>query len=53
MRLHTPRVDKDFGLILQEWALLPNNDVPNTLSMEYNWLTLNGRVCSGYDSADR
>ena len=40
---HTPRVDKDFGLILQEWALLPNNDVPNTLSMEYNWLTLNGK----------
>jgi FtsP/CotA-like multicopper oxidase with cupredoxin domain len=40
---HTPRVDKDFGLILQEWALLPNNDVPNTLSMEFNWLTLNGK----------
>ncbi|MBI3650530.1 MAG: copper oxidase [Acidobacteria bacterium] len=40
---HTPRVDKDFGIILQEWALLPNNTVPNTLSMEFNWLTFNGK----------
>jgi manganese oxidase len=41
---HSPRVDKDFGLVLQEWALLPNNDIPNTLSMEFNWLTLNGKA---------
>jgi manganese oxidase len=40
---HTPRVDKDYGIILQEWALLPNNNVPNTLSMEFNWLTMNGK----------
>ncbi|HEX4999444.1 MAG TPA: multicopper oxidase domain-containing protein [Terriglobia bacterium] len=40
---HAPPVDRDFGLILQEWALLPNNTVPNTLSMEFNWLTLNGK----------
>ena len=40
---HTPRVDKDYGIILQEWALLPNNDVPNSLSMEFNWLTMNGK----------
>ncbi len=39
-----PAVDRDFGLILQEWALLPNNTVPNTLSMEFNWLTLNGKA---------
>jgi ribosomal protein L37AE/L43A len=30
-------------MILQGWALLPNNDVPNTFSMEFNWLTLNGK----------
>ncbi len=42
--LERPRVDKDFGLILQEWAILPNNTVPNTLSMEFNWLTLNGKA---------
>jgi manganese oxidase len=41
---HQPRVDKDFGIVLQEWAILPNNTVPNTLSMEFNWLTINGKV---------
>jgi FtsP/CotA-like multicopper oxidase with cupredoxin domain len=40
---YQPRVDKDFGLILQEWAILPNNTIPNSLSMEFNWLTINGR----------
>ena len=38
-----PHCDRDFGVILQEWALLPNNTVPNTLSMEFNWLTFNGK----------
>lgn len=41
---HDPPVDKDFGIILQEWAILPNNTVPNTLAMEYNWLTMNGKA---------
>ncbi len=41
---HTPRVDKDYGFILQEWALLPNNNTPNTLAMEFNWLTINGKA---------
>ncbi len=38
-----PKVDRDFGILMQEWALLPNNNVPNTLAMEFNWLTFNGR----------
>ena len=42
-RPYAPKVDKDFGLVLQEWALLPNNPIPNTLAMEFNWLTINGR----------
>lgn len=42
-RPYAPRVDRDFGLVLQEWALLPNNPIPNTLAMEFNWLTINGR----------
>ncbi|HEY0078107.1 MAG TPA: copper oxidase [Pyrinomonadaceae bacterium] len=42
-RPYAPKVDKDFGLVLQEWALLPNNPIPNTLAMEFNWLTVNGR----------
>ncbi len=41
---YRPRVDKDFGIILQEYAILPNNTVPNTMSMEFNWLTLNGKT---------
>jgi manganese oxidase len=41
---HTPRVDRDFGMILQGWAILPNNTIPNTLAMEFNWLTLNGKA---------
>jgi manganese oxidase len=40
---HTPPVDHDYGIVLQEWAVLPNNSVPNTSSMEFNWLTFNGR----------
>lgn len=41
---YTPAVDRDFGIVLQEWALLANNTVPNTLSMEFNWLTFNGKA---------
>ena len=40
--VYRPPVDHDFGLILQEWALLPGNSVPNTANMEFNWLTING-----------
>ena len=39
---YRPRVDHDYGIILQEWAVLPSNTVPNTASMEFNWLTFNG-----------
>ncbi len=41
---HLPAVQRDFGLIVQEWAVLPNNTIPNSLSMEFNWLTINGKV---------
>ncbi|MEQ1473022.1 MAG: copper oxidase [Candidatus Acidiferrum sp.] len=40
---YDPPVDKDFAIILQEYAILPNNATPNTMSMEYNWLTFNGK----------
>jgi manganese oxidase len=39
-----PAVDKDFVLLLQEYAVLPNNLVPNSMNMEFNWLTMNGKV---------
>ena len=41
---HTPAVDHDFAVVLQEWAVLPNDTVPNTANMEWNWLTFNGAV---------
>jgi hypothetical protein len=41
---HTPRVDKDFAILLQEYAVLPNNSVPNSMNMEFNWLVLNGKA---------
>lgn len=43
-KAYQPRVDHDFGIILQGWALLPNSDIPNTAGMEFNWLTFNGKA---------
>jgi manganese oxidase len=43
-RTYQPRVEKDFVILLQEYAVLPNNTVPNSMSMEFNWLTFNGKV---------
>jgi FtsP/CotA-like multicopper oxidase with cupredoxin domain len=40
----TPPVDKDFVVLLQEYAVLPNNTVPNTMNMEFNWLLINGKA---------
>ncbi len=41
---YNPPVDKDFALVLQEWAILPGATVPNTMSMEFNIFTVNGRA---------
>jgi manganese oxidase len=41
---YTPHVDKDFVVLLQEYAVLPNNTVPNTMNMEFNWLVFNGKT---------
>jgi hypothetical protein len=40
---YKPRVDKDFVIIMQEYAVLPNINVPNSMNMEFNWLTFNGK----------
>lgn len=39
---YKPKIDHDYGIILQEWAILPSSTVPNTANMEFNWLTFNG-----------
>lgn len=41
---YDPPVQKDFGIIVQEFAVLPNNPIPNSMSMEFNWLTMNGKA---------
>jgi hypothetical protein len=40
---YKPRVDKDYAIILQEYAILPNINIPNSMNMEFNWLTFNGK----------
>jgi hypothetical protein len=40
---YSPRVDKDFLISLQEYAVLPNSTIPNSMNMEFNWLTFNGK----------
>ena len=40
---YSTTVDRDFVIVLQEYAALPTNPVPNTMSMEFNWLTMNGK----------
>ena len=42
-KAYDPPVDKDFAIILQEFAILPNNPIPNSMNMEFNWLTFNGK----------
>jgi len=39
---YAPHADHDYAIVLQEWAILPSNTIPNTASMEFNWLTFNG-----------
>ena len=41
---HYPAVQKEFGIVLQEWAALQNNSIPNSMAMEFNWLTMNGKA---------
>lgn len=41
---YQPHCDKDFLIHLQEYAVLPNNTVPNTMNMEFNWLLFNGKA---------
>ena len=43
-RPYRPSVDHDFVILLQEYAVLPSNAVPNSMNMEFNWLLLNGKA---------
>jgi len=41
---YAPHVDRDYLIALQEYAVLPNSSIPNTMNMEFNWLTFNGKA---------
>src|SRR5579863_2877209 len=41
---YAPRVEKDYLIALQEYAVLPNSTIPNSMNMEFNWLTFNGKA---------
>src|SRR5258707_592994 len=43
-KAYDPPIDKDFAIVLQEFAILPNNPIPNSMNMEFNWLTFNGKA---------
>lgn len=40
---HTPVVDRDFVLVTQQFFIRPNASIPDTTSMDWNFLTINGR----------
>lgn len=40
---YSPPVAHDFLIHLQEYAVLPNSSIPNSMNMEFNWLTFNGK----------
>jgi hypothetical protein len=41
---YQPHCHKDYVLHFQEYAVLANNTVPNTMEMEFNWLLINGKA---------
>ncbi|MBW2148082.1 MAG: copper oxidase [Deltaproteobacteria bacterium] len=38
------RIDKDFAIMLQAFAIQPGNDRPNLVTMDFNWFTFNAKV---------
>lgn len=42
-KVFDPPVDRDFGLLFQNFHIKPNQTVSNSWSMDWNWHTINGR----------
>ena len=42
-KVFTPPVDRDFGLIFQNFHIKPNQTISDSWSMDWNWHTINGR----------
>jgi FtsP/CotA-like multicopper oxidase with cupredoxin domain len=43
------KIDKDYAIMLQSFVLLPGNDFPDLVSMDFNWFTFNGKVAPDID----
>ena len=44
---HAPQVDRDFGIVMQEWRCFRITPCPIRRTMEFNWLTFNGKAAPG------
>ena len=42
-KVFSPPVDRDFGLIFQNFHIEPNQRISDSWAMEWNWHTINGR----------
>lgn len=42
-KVFAPSVDRDFGLIFQNFHIMPNQTISDSWSMDWNWHTINGR----------
>lgn len=40
---YKPTVDRDFGLIFQNFFIPPNQTIADSMKMDWNWHTINGR----------
>lgn len=40
---YNPTCDRDFALIFQNFFIAPNQTIPDSRSMDWNWHTINGR----------
>lgn len=40
---YEPTVDRDFGLIFQNFFIAPNQSIADSMKMDWNWHTINGR----------
>jgi hypothetical protein len=38
------KIDKDFTIMLQAFAFLPGNDLPDLVTMDFNWFTFNAKA---------
>lgn len=42
-QVFNPPVDRDFGLIFQNFHIMPNQTISDSWAMDWNWHTINGR----------